>query len=209
MANFKCDSIELEIPDDKLPIVKDWITSRDNKINDLTLKNDSINKQLEAAIAKNEALQIQNDSINKELEVVKTTHNDSVLLTNLKERRKLERLAEPILAKVNPKFHADSFDSLTDREIKESIVKLQLPSLTAVKNDSIGTCSDEVVNSYFEVAVTTTNTTTHTDSTKPLQTLLGNIVHTDSVHNDAVENARKEAKEERENAWKKTLEGAR
>lgn len=209
MANFKCDSVEIDIPDSTVGIVKDWIKVRDVKIDSLstklaseTNKNESYVKNLEKAEAKAEAMQLKLDSVVLELESLKAA---SPNVDAIRARRKLERLATPLFLKANSSFNVDSFDELSDRNIKEGIVKLTLPNLASVKNDSLSEVSDLKLDAYLEVASENIVDDVKQDSTDPLKSILSSVVKTDSIHEDTLNKVLIEAKNETENAWKKVL----
>ena len=208
MANFKCDSIEIDIPDSSVGIVKDWIKTRDDKIDSLAISIIAQDKQLadykkstEEQSGIIEAQKVKLDSLTVEIEKLQNSVPNTEAV---KERRKLERLATPLLTAKDSDFKNDSFDELSDRNLKEVIVSLSLPNLQSVVNNNLNEVSDVKLDAYLEVASENINViNVKTDSTSPLRKLLSNVVKTDSI--DDLDVIKNEVKKENENAWKTLL----
>ena len=209
MATFTHDGTGIELNNDAVPIVKSWLDKLSDQVSNLTTekntKNDSLTSELSTIKAEKATLVAENAKLKAELE----TKNDSVPSTTeaIKARRSLERQAEPWLSKL-PNFKTDSFDTLSDRQIKEAVITVAIPELADVKNDSLKDADDVVVDSYFNVALTTNvgNTSvTKNDSSDPLKNLLAGVVHNDNNHNDSLEKAKQEADKASRNMHLKAL----
>ena len=208
MAIIKCDSIEIEAPDELASVITGVIEKRDNTIADKDTKLAEITKLhqdsltlIEKLEASSEASKVKLDSLTQENSQLKEQANNAVNPESIKARRKLERSAASMLNQ-DANFNVDSLDDMSDREIKELVVSKKLANLEAVKKGTLNQTSDIKLDSYYEIA-TDESMFAPQDSTQPLKEVLNNVIHIDST--DPSEQAALDSAKYAETAYLQTL----
>lgn len=187
MANFNCDGVGVEIPNDVLPVIKQWIDKRDGEITGYKQDILKIEGEKEKLSSDNGVITAKCDALEAENATLKSTpHLDGGAIS---KRRTLERQALPYLAKSNPQFREDSFDTMSDRAIKETVVANHLPKL----KDTLAGRKDAAIDAMYEVA--TSEPAPRYDSTQWLQFALSGIQQ-NPTNNDGHQYVR-----DTENAW--------
>ena len=218
MANIDFDGVTVEVPDNVAGIIKGTFDKRNTEIENLktqvteltAVKNDSVGLQEKVATIEAEKATSDAELAKVKAELEASTAKVAELekqqanatKTDLAARRSLERKAHPYLVKNDSTFKEDAFDTMSDRDIQEAVIKLALPELAHVKNDSLSKADDVVINAYWQAVESMP--VADSNGADLFRDALGNVVKNDSfVDNNA--QAVKASQERAENAWKTTL----
>lgn len=195
MANFNCDGVGIEIPNDVLPVVKGWIDRRDTANEDLKKDNKKLLGEKEKTETELDAMKGKCDALEAEIATLKSTPR----VDGLSARRSLERQSLPYISKANPQFSEDGFDTMSDRAIKESVIAASLPKL----KDTLSNRTDAAIDAMYEVAIS--EPVARTDSAASLRNALGSIQSSHGV--SPIAQARIDEADALSSAWTTALGG--
>lgn len=151
VKSLHCDNISQEFDDSQFLIVKEWIEKRDSLIesqkqtiqsnnDEFKIKESELNNKITDLNQRIDELTGNLSTVQKELEKRKDNFDS---ITNVKARRKLERLVSSRLDSISD----DELDSLSDRDLKEKVIKSNYDF------DDLNSRSDEQINGMFDMAI--------------------------------------------------------
>lgn len=151
---YHCDNVTQEFEDSQLLVVKEWVEKRDTAIKQFEAERQDMKKSYDELKSEYEGLKKKCDELKSEMDKAKgkcdaleaelSTRKDSDQVGEyLKQRRKLERIVTARLDSIDD----DQLDSMSDRQIKETLIKANYDF------DDLSSRSDEAIEGMFEMAI--------------------------------------------------------
>lgn len=126
---FRADGLEPDIKRDLDDLIQDALKTREDKANELAIKSQELQSNLDSVKAEKEELEGKIQVLESQIQA-NSDNFDSAVNTQVVEKRRLERLLEKI------GFRGDA-DKLTNRQVKEEIVKSQFSSINLDVSDAV------------------------------------------------------------------------